>query len=345
MKQAWPLLILGAALAAPTPAVPLEPVSAMIDALRTHQVVAVTAGHGEARGYAFMQLLIHDPRLIAAINDIVIEEGSARYQDVADRFVRGDDVPMASLRPVWRETTQPGLGLDRPWEEFFTAVRGVNAALPPARRIRVLLGDPPIEWENVKTPQDHRRWIEMRDTYPADLIQREVLTKGRHALLTYGQMHFQRKNIGANYESEGPAETIVSRLENRWGAKVFTIFTADVSPLQPDAASWPLPSLALVKGTVLGAVDFTRYYGDETMGRFAIKDGKPDFSAPIPREQWKTLRAEDQFDAVLYTGAGPSPIVAPDPARCADKADIDERLRRNAVIGFSGNPLKKLCGL
>jgi hypothetical protein len=340
------VLAIGGQAAAPAkPAVPLEPVAAMVDALRTHSVVAVTAGHGEARGYAFAQLLLHDPRFIAAINDIVIEEGSARYQDVVDHFVRGDNVPIASLRPVWRETTQPGLGLDRPWEAFFTTVRGVNAALPPARRIRVLLGDPPIEWENVKTPQDHRRWIEMRDTFPADLIRREVLAKGRRALLTYGQMHFQRRNISANYESEGPAETIVSRLENKWGAKVFTIFTADIGPLQPDAASWPTPSLAIVRGTVLGAADFTKYYDDEAMGRFAIKDGKPDFSAPIPRDQWKTLRAEDQFDAVLYTGKGPSPTVGLDPARCADKADIQERLRRAAVIGFSLNGVKQLCGL
>src|SRR5438874_2233888 len=120
-------------------------------------------------------------------------------------------------------------GVDRQGEELFQTVRGVNASLPPARRIRVLLGDPPIEWETVNTPEDHRKWIEMRDTYPADLIQREVLSKGRKALLTYGQMHFQRKNVAANYESEGPAETIVSRLENKWGAQVFTIFTADVA--------------------------------------------------------------------------------------------------------------------
>ena len=111
MKESLAILIVGAVLAAPTPAVPLEPVGAMVDAFRTHAVVAVTAGHGETRGYAFAQLLIHDPRLIAAINDIVIEEGSARYQDVADRFVRGDNVPMESLRHVWRDTTQPGLGL------------------------------------------------------------------------------------------------------------------------------------------------------------------------------------------------------------------------------------------
>jgi hypothetical protein len=345
MKGLLATLIVGAILAAPTPAVPLEPVAAIVDAFRTHAVVAVTAGHGETRGYAFAQLLIHDPRLVAAIDDIVIEEGSARYQDVADRFVRGDNVPMESLRYVWRDTTQPGLGLDRPWEEFFTALRGVNASLPPARKIRLLLGDPPIEWEHVKTREEHRRWIEMRDTFPADLIQREVLAKGRRALLTYGQLHFQRRNIAANYESDGPAETIVSRLENKWDAKVFTIFTADVAPLQPDAASWPTPSLAIIRGTVLGAADFTAYYGSEAMGRFAIKDGKPDFSAPIPRDQWKTLRAEDQFDAVLYTGKGPSPILDLDSARCADKAEIQEHLRRAEVSGLPPNRLKELCGL
>jgi len=48
-----------------------------------------------------------------------------------------------------------------------------------------------------------------------------------------------------------------------------------------------------VRGTVLGAADFTAYYASEAMGRFAIRDGKPDFRAPIARDQWRTLRAED----------------------------------------------------
>lgn len=340
---------LALAIGAPAPpAAPLEPVAAMVDALRTHPVVAVTAGHGETRGYAFAQLLLHDPRFTAVVNDIVIEEGSARYQEVADRFVNGDNVPLQSLRHIWRDTTQPGLGHDKPWQEFFETVRALNASRPPAKRIRILLGDPPIDWAQVSTPQEHRAWIEMRDTYPADLIAREVLARGRKALLTYGSMHFQRKNIGANYEFEGPAETIVSRLENKYRARVFTIWTADVSALQPDAASWPSPSLALVRGTVLGAADFTAYYPSEAMGRFAIKDGKPDFSAAIPREQWKTLRAEDQFDAVLYLGKGPSPVVPLDPARCADKAEFEEHLRRMTVSGVppvEAERLRRLCGL
>jgi hypothetical protein len=284
------------------PAVPFEPLAAIVDAFRTHSIVALTAGHGDAVGYSFGLSLVRDPRIADLVHDIVVEVGSACYQDLADRYVRGDQIAIESIRAAWRETTQTGLGLDEPWETFYRAVRELNASRPRERQIRVLLGDPPIEWENVKTAADHRRWIEMRDWYPADLIRREVIAKNRRALLLYGQMHFQRKNIAANYESDGPAETIVSRLEKNYAARVFTIFTvADVSALQADAGAWPMPSLAIVRGTVLGATDFTFYYPSEAMGRFAIRDGKPDFSAPIPRDLWKTLRAEDQFDAVLVT--------------------------------------------
>lgn len=116
--------------------------------------------------------------------------------------------------------------------------------------------------------------------------------------------------------------------------------------MKPDAASWPSPSIALVRGTVLGAADFTAYFPSEAMGRLAIRDGKRDFAAPIPREQWKTLRAEDQFDAVLYPGKGRSPLVKP--ARCTDKADVQERLRRIAVSGLppvEAERLKRFCGM
>src|SRR5438105_1978025 len=76
------------------PAVPLEPVRAMLDAFGSHAIVAVTAGHGDERGYAFGLSLVRDPRFATFVNDIVIEEGSARYQDVADQFVAGGEVPI-----------------------------------------------------------------------------------------------------------------------------------------------------------------------------------------------------------------------------------------------------------
>ena len=62
--------------AAPQLAVPVEPATAIVDALRSHDVVAMGAGHGEERGYALGLSLVRDPRFVAVVNDIVIEEAN-----------------------------------------------------------------------------------------------------------------------------------------------------------------------------------------------------------------------------------------------------------------------------
>ena len=136
----------------PQPAVPVEPISAVLDAFEQHAVVALGDPHGNEQAHAFRLSLIRDPRFAAAVDDIVVEWGNARYQDVMDQFVSGDDVSDAELRKVWRNTTQPGQRNDRPiTEAFFRAAREVNASLRPERRLRVLLGDPPIDWDAVES--------------------------------------------------------------------------------------------------------------------------------------------------------------------------------------------------
>ena len=180
------LAALGAAGAAagqtPPPAVPVEPITAILVAFERHAIVALGDPHDNEQAHEFRLALIRDPRFAETVDDIVVEWGNALYQDVMDRFVGGDDVSEAELRQVWQNTTQAGLGNDRPiTEAFFRAVREVNAALSPERRLRVLLGDPPIDWDAVETRTDHRKWLELRDTYPASLIRREVLDKGPQA--------------------------------------------------------------------------------------------------------------------------------------------------------------------
>lgn len=130
------------------PAVPIEPIGAIVEAFRSCSIVALGEGlHGNEQGHAFRLALIRDPRFATIVNDIVVECGNAKYQDVMDRFVRGDEVPYEALRQVWQNTTQISGVWDRPiYEEFFRAVRGVNASLPRERQLRVLLGDPPVDW-------------------------------------------------------------------------------------------------------------------------------------------------------------------------------------------------------
>src|SRR6266567_7926357 len=135
------------------PATPLGPITAIIEAFRSHTVVAL--GNVEFRGneqsHAFQLSLIRTPGFAATVNDILVEFGDARYQEVIDRFLRGEEVPDESLRSVWQNTTQVEYEWDLPiYEEFFRAVRAVNAALPRSRQLRALLGDPPIDWDKVQ---------------------------------------------------------------------------------------------------------------------------------------------------------------------------------------------------
>jgi Tetratricopeptide repeat len=320
--------------ASPRPAVPVEPIGAIIDAFRSHPVVALGEGsHGNEQGHAFRLSLIRDPRFAATVNDIVVESGNALYQEVMDRFVRGEEVPDDVIRRAWRDTTQPHDVWDRPIsEEFFRAVRAVNASLPRQRQIRVLLGDPPIDWDSAPTPADRRQWLFQRDSYPAELVQREVIARRRRALMIYGDMHFTRKN--SSPASSLPAgipraQSIVLRLESA-GISVFSIHTATDGVwemLQPGVTSWPEPSLALVHGTVLGAASFRVYLPSGPLMIGA--GGKP---APEPDPQ-AFPRMEEQFDAVLYVG---HPLTITwsrhRPALCADEAYIRMRTERTATM-------------
>jgi hypothetical protein len=247
------------------------------------------------------------------VNDILIEIGNARYQGVVDRWVSGAEVSDELLRQSWLNTTQPqAVSFEMP--AIFRAVRAVNATTPPERRLRLLLGDPPIDWHAIQSPEQLRAWQAApendRDRYAAQLVGRQALDRGRRVLALYGAGHFFRKNV---------THSIVSLLEGARKERAFTIWTntaVDLPLLQADVASWRVPSLALVGGTTLGAAGFDAYFPDQ-------------MRAGLPAE-WR-VPMDQQFDAVLYVGS-PSAItfVQPVPARCSDPAHA-EQLRRLAL--------------
>ena len=56
---------------------------------------------------------------------------------------------------------------------------------------------------------------------------------------------------------------------------------------------------------------------------------------PIPRDQWRSLPAEEQFDAVLYLGP-PSGMTRSllSPSLCRDAAYMDMRRERLSLLGM-----------
>jgi hypothetical protein len=264
--------------AQPKPAIPLEPIGAILDVFQTHPIIALDEGHHTNEQGADLRLkLLRDPRFPSVVNDIVVECGNALYQDVMDRFVTGEEVPYDTLKQAWQNTTQPHDVWDHVcYEEFFRAVRALNATLPQKQRLRVLLGDAPIDWSKVHSTKDFGEALGGRDSHAAGLIQRETLAKGRRALVVYGGMHLMR----------GEPESIVDQLE-RGGTKVFTIWTnsfSDLELLQNDVHLWPEPGLFLLKDTVPGAADFNFFYP---------------FGGPQADPKG---RMDDRADAMLYLG-------------------------------------------
>ena len=110
MKHRAPLIVVALAMSGapsavtqgPPPAVPLDPVSAILDAFQSHNVVALGEPHMIEQGHALRVALVRDPRFARTVNDIVWECGSARYQGVMDRYMSGEAVSDADLRETWR---------------------------------------------------------------------------------------------------------------------------------------------------------------------------------------------------------------------------------------------------
>jgi hypothetical protein len=313
-------------------AVPVDAVTGILDAFRLHSIVMLAHPHGNEQKARFNLALIRDPRFAGLVNDIVDEGSNSRYQAVMDRFVHGEEVPYADLRRVWEDGIQIDTTCCLPmYEELYRTVREINRTLPPARQVRVLLGEPPIDWDQVRSYADIAAWEEQRDTHAASLIRREVLAKGRRALVLYGEMHAQRRTERMNY---GTASDLCGILEADGKTRVFNIWPQigsgkpDLLALQNDAARWPVPGIARLRGTSLGAMEFTSFFTSD--GRFQVVDGKPQ---RIDREQWKPMRMEDQFDAVLYLGPSSSATYQAAPASlCRDQSFMETRFRRMALV-------------
>lgn len=335
-------------------AVPLDPIDGILAALKTHRVVTLgEGGHNNEQTHALRMSLIRDPRFAEVVNDIVVEFGNSRYQDVMDRFVGGEDVPHAELQQVWQNTTQAHEIWDVPiYEEFFQEVRKINAKLPKKRKLRVLLGDLPIDWDQINTQEDLRKAVRT-DSVPAGIIEREVISKGRRALVIYGDMHCVRRNTywmmedkaAAEQRYAKPVETIVALLE-RSGVKVFSIrtSTSNLAELQPDIATWTPPKLALLAGTPLGQASFLFYYPDDIYIR------RPDNTwEQVKADPKRSPLMQDQFDAVLYIGPKSSITYSKVSKKmCADQEYMQMRIGRMKInagpnAGSAGTKLQEYC--
>jgi hypothetical protein len=214
------------------------------------------------------------------------------------------------------------------YERFFAVVRDVNQTLPKQKRLRVLLGDPPIDWNAIKSRADMKPVMFDRTGYAVSVIEKEVLGKGRKALLFFGTGHLIRSR---HRLQRGPTIEV----EKRHPGAVFVVkphdgFGERNEELEQRLVSWPKPGLALVKNTWLGDLDAVVAYPSAKSTRILTPDGGSESGLSL----WEGMKLQDMADAYLYLGPKASVIIeGTSPEAQQDEEYQRELQRRRSLLG------------
>ena len=310
---------------------PRPAIEAILDAFNSYEVVGMSEAHRNKDEDDFILTLIRTPAFLSKVNDIAVECGNSRYQPILDRYIAGEDIPAAEVEKVWRNTTQPMCNTSGFFRQFFPLVRAINQNLPSERRLRVIAGDPPIDWDQIKSQKDMGTYDDANDRNQsiALVMEKEVLSKHRKALMLFGIYHLMHESADGGsqdrdavqiYEKDYPNRTfVIGDLE--------TLVDADSpSVLSSPFANWQIPSLVILKGTWLGALPLAQFSSEP-----AIKIDN-NCTASIFYPDGPATPMEKFVDALLYLGPPSLAMREPVPAAIASDSDLMAEINRRAKL-------------
>jgi hypothetical protein len=284
---------------APEEPQPENAIQAIVATFDRFPVVALGMSHRQQNEADFSLALVRDPRFAATVNDIVVECGNVLYQATLDRYIDGGGVPLEQLQLVWRNTTQPGSRDPRQHKELLDAVREANRLLPAGHHIRVLAGDPPIDWDKIRRPEDIVPFMGQRDTNFASVVEDQVLARHRKALLVAGAAHVLRQPISWASASSPGAPTTTMLIERKYPHSMYVItphddFGGRNGELEPRLANWPKPSVTTIRGSWVGLLDAGASFSGKVR-----RVGSDPSKVENPYPGW---RLQDIADGYLYWG-------------------------------------------
>jgi hypothetical protein len=252
----------------------------ILQAFDAHSIVMFGEAHENKQEYEFLRTLVASPKFADKVDDIVVEFGNSLYQQAVDRYISGEDVPLEEVQKAWRNTL--ALGPVSPvYASLYEAVRAVNVERHGKHQVRILLGDPYINWEKVQSREDVGPYLAHRDEFYASVVKDEVLAKHHRALLIEGWGHFRRSPAGPGY---------VEKELRAAGATTFVILfgtnaVGGYNDLDKRFDTWKVPALMPLKES---------WAGD--LPAVPVLTGGTAPASPNP------IKLKDAADALLYLG-------------------------------------------
>jgi hypothetical protein len=304
----WILLVCSCACAQAPKA--QDPVPGIVKLFDTYRIVMFGEMHECRQQWDLLRRLVAAPGFTARVNDIVMEFGNARFQDVVDRYTAGEEVPLSQVQRAWRDPVG-ALGPVSPvYGEFYAAVRAVNQTLPKDRRLRIVLGDPPIDWEQVRSREDVAVYLPFRAGFYAQVVRHEVLARKRKALLIMGSGHFRRNAGRPNYIENELLMALVQPYVILTGSNI----VGGYDDLDPRFDQLSSPSLIEMKGSWIGALSTPNPRGG-------------------PSSSW-----EQTCDAYLYLGPRDTVTVLKNRRSALEGTQYGRELERRMSILFDKAP-------
>jgi hypothetical protein len=280
---------------------------------KTHNIIALDEGpHGTIQVHDFLRMLLKSKQLSKTVNYIILEFANSSYQPLLDRYINGENLSQKELQPLWRETTQAhSTNIENPvYLELLTTVRDINRKLPLSKRIRVLAGDPPIDWSKVNTFKEYLPFLSQRDILPSQLAIKYGIDSAKKVLLIFGSEHLSKISDDRRDSTHWSIPFFVNK---KYPSAVFTIGLFVPEHYKKQAFGYSIPR------------KFICSLSGHPLGNLYLKNG---------RNPATPLQLKDLFDAVFFIGSSVKwkqgqPL----------KIDIDywnELNRRSQIIWGSG---------
>jgi hypothetical protein len=195
----------------------------LTEKFNTFKVIGLDEGpHGTLQCHAFIRNLFDDMKFCSTLDYIIVEFVNVDFQSTLDRFINGEEITLEQIQNIWRHTTQSHTPLfESPvYLQLLETVREVNKRLPMNNSIRVLAGDPAMDWSGVKTRTEYIQRLSQRDVWPSELAIQYGIKADKNVLVIFGGMHLLKTS---DPKKDSTRWTIPYYINQKYPNSMFTI--------------------------------------------------------------------------------------------------------------------------
>ena len=287
------------------------PAQFITEKFSAYNIICLDEGpHSTIQTHRLIRELFNDKVFNSTVDYIIIEFANQKHQKTLDRFIIGKKVTLKDLRLLWRSTTQAhSTNFEKSvYLKLLKTIRAANKKLPKNNKIRVIAGDPPINWNNINSQNDYFPAITQRDVLPSELAIKYGIESSKKVLLIYGGEHLKMQSSG----KDSTYWTIPYYINKKYPGSVYTI-GALISGNYPDL-KFNVPVNSIIE------------LSSDPAGDLIVKNGGNNSN--------KNKLKED-FDAVYYAGPSESWQLDDEP-KSLDADYWDELNRRARIIWGEG---------